>query len=120
MELQHKVLSLEDLLVKNNIHEYLTYEEGIYEKIKAVEKMVRHDKSKLQEYKETINEKSMKLSLTRKKCQIFENQFKILMDLLNLPINERNFSALRQAMEDKIQEACNEKERADHLATVMS
>ena len=42
------------------------------------------------------------------------------MELLNLPLNERNFAALRQAMEDKIQEACIEKERADHFATVMT
>ena len=51
IELHYKVVLLEDLLIKKKVHEHIAYEDALYEKIKAVEKMVRHDKAKLQEHK---------------------------------------------------------------------
>ena len=60
-----------------------------------------------------------KLSIQREKCNSFEAQQDILMDILNIPPKERNFLTLRKGLENLKNEYIIEKERADNLACTM-
>ena len=63
---------------------------------------------------ETQNLKQ-KLDIQRGKCNSLEVQQDILMNMLNIPSNERNFMSLRK----ELQNLLNEKERADSLICAM-
>ena len=63
-------------------------------------------------------QKNQKLAIQRGKCDTFENQQNILMRILNIPENERNFGTLHEALENLKNDYVAEKERAEHLATI--
>ena len=63
---------------------------------------------------ETQNLKQ-KLDIQRGKCNSLEVQQDILMNMLNIPSNERNFMSLRK----ELQNLLNGKERADSLICAM-
>ena len=72
---------------------------------------------------EDLNEKVMqtnqKLAIQKEKCETLENQMQKLMDILNIAPNNRNFYTLRRELEELKQQYSIEKERADHLATIV-
>ena len=72
---------------------------------------------------EDLNEKVMqtnqKLAIQKEKCQTLENQMQKLMDILNIAPNNRNFYTLRRELEELKQQYSIEKERSDHLATIV-
>ena len=72
---------------------------------------------------EDLNEKVMqtnqKLAIQKEKCETLENQMQKLMDILNIAPNNRNFYTLRRELEELKQQYSTEKERADHLATIV-
>jgi len=63
-------------------------------------------------------EKNQKLAIQKGKCDTFEKQQNILMQILNIPENERNFGTLREALESLKNDYVIEKERAEHLAII--
>ena len=66
-----------------------------------------------------IDQRNQKLSLQKGKCDEFETQQNILIALLNVANDQRNFLGLRETVENLKQDYINEKERADNLATNM-
>ena len=73
---------------------------------------------------EDLNEKVMqtnqKMAIQKEKCETLENQMQKLMDILNIAPNNRNFYTLRRELEELKQQYSIEKERADHLATIVA
>ena len=65
-------------------------------------------------------QKTQKLAIQKGRCDSFENQQNILMHILNIPENERNFGTLREELENLKTNYVAEKERAEHLATAIS
>ena len=60
-----------------------------------------------------------KFSIQKEKCNTLEVQQNILMDILDIPTEERNFLSLREGLENLKKDYINEKERADNLACHM-
>ena len=59
----------------------------------------RNNSEKMEAVEEIQNLKQ-KLSIQREKCNSFEAQQDILMDILNIPPEERNFLSLRKGLEN--------------------
>ena len=57
-----------------------------------------------------------KFSIQKEKCNTLEVQQNILMDILDIPTEERNFLSLREGLENIKKDYLNEKERADNMA----
>ena len=70
----------------------------------------------LDEAVEEIRNLKQKLSLQKEKCNSFQTQQDVLMDILNIPSEERNFLSLRKGLEKLKNEYIIEKDRADNLA----
>ena len=70
----------------------------------------------LDEAVEEIRNLKQKLSIQREKCHSFQTQQDVLMDILNIPSEERNFLSLRKGLENLKNEYIIEKDRADNLA----
>ena len=71
------------------------------------------------EVAEEIQYLKQKLSIQKEKCNTLEVQQNILMDILDIPLEERNFLSLRGGLENLKNDYLNEKERADNLACHM-
>ena len=84
--------------------------------VKKLNKNILENDEKLKELNEKIEQRNQKLSLQKGKCDQFETQQNILIHLLNVPNNQRNFSGLRENIENLKEDYINEKERADHLS----
>ena len=68
------------------------------------------------EASEEIQNLKQKLSIQMEKCNTFEVQQNVLMDILDIPPEKRNFLSLREGLENLKNDYVNEKERADNLA----
>ena len=73
----------------------------------------------LDEAVEEIRNLKQKLSIQREKCNSFQTQQDVLMDILNIPSEKRNFLSLRKGLENLKNEYIIEKDRADNLACIM-
>ena len=71
------------------------------------------------EASEEIQNLKQKLSIQMEKCNTFEVQQNVLMDILDIPPEKRNFLSLRECLENLKNDYVNEKERADNLACQM-
>ena len=82
------------------------------------------NQSKTTQQIEDLNEKVMqtnqKMAIQKEKCETLENQMQKLMDIFNIASNNRNFYTLRRELEELKQQYSIEKERADHLATIVA
>ena len=83
---------------------------------KKLEKSILESKEKLKELMEKIEQKNQKLSLQKGKCDEFEMQQNILINLLKVSDDQQNFLGLRENIENLKQDYINEKERADNLS----
>ena len=63
-----------------------------------------------------LTQSETKLSIQSNKCEELENQKNILMDLMRIPEENRNFLELRNSIEKLQSDYIEEKERADNLA----
>ena len=83
----------------------------------------RRNKNKTENWKmeaaEEIQNLKQKLSIQKEKCNTLEVQQNVLMDILDIPQEERNFLSLREGLENLKNDYVNEKERADNLACQM-
>ena len=73
-------------------------------------KSILEKDEKVNELKEQIGERNQKISIQKGKCHEFEIQHNILMDLLNVPNDQRNFLGLKKTVEDLKQDYVNENE----------
>ena len=101
---------------KNQIIHDLT-EENI-QKLDNLQEKVDRKNQVIHDLTEENIEKNQKLAIQKGKCDTFEKQQNILMQILNIPENERNFGTLREALESLKNDYVIEKERAEHLAII--
>ena len=63
-----------------------------------------------------LTQSETKLSIQSNKCEELENQKNILMDIMRIPEDNRNFLELRNSIEKLQTDYIEEKEKADNLA----
>ena len=88
-------------------------------KVQKLDNIIYEKEEKLNELNDKIDQRNQKLFLQKGKCDEFETQQNILIALLNVPNDQRNFLGLRENVENLKQDYINEKERADALAMQM-
>ena len=88
------------------------------EEVKELKQNLKDLKNEMDDLQEKLDQKNQKLAIQKGKCDKLENQQNILMQILNIPENERNFGTLREALENLKNDYVIEKERAEHLATI--
>ena len=88
------------------------------EEVKELKQNLKDLKNEMDDLQEKLDQKNQKLAIQKGKCDKLENQQNILMQILNIPENERNFGTLREALENLKNDYVVEKERAEHLATI--
>ena len=81
--------------------------------------MDQNNTQEIEDLNETITERNQKLAIQKEKCETLEKQMQKLMDILNIAANNRNFYYLRRELEELKQQYTIEKERAEHLATLV-
>lgn len=106
----------ENVNQKNQIIHDLT-EENI-QKLDNLQEKVDRKNQVIHDLTEENIEKNQKLAIQKGKCDTFEKQQNILMQILNIPENERNFGSLREALENLKNDYVIEKERAENLAII--
>ena len=75
-------------------------------------------KEEFKNLQENLVDANSKKTIQSKERQKLENQMNILIDLMKIPEEKRNFHQLRQEIENLMSEHIKEKERADNLATL--
>ena len=106
----------ENVNQKNQIIHDLT-EENI-QKVNNLQEKVDRKNQVIHDLTEENIEKNQKLAIQKGKCDTCEKQQNILMQILNITENERNFGTLREALENLKNDYVIEKERAEHLAII--
>ena len=104
----------------SNLNEKLT------EKIRQINELEQRNSAggqnntqEVEDLNETITQRNQKLAIQKEKCETLEKQMQKLMDILNIAPNNRNYYNLRRELEELKQQYTIEKERAEHLATLV-
>ena len=71
--------------------------------------------TELKEVNETLAEVKTKLALKDEMIKLYENQQNEIMDILNLPSEDRSFSKILKALKESKQ-ACHEATEIEHYA----
>ena len=74
-------------------------------------------KEEFKNLQENLVDANSKKTIQSEERQKLENQMNILMDLMKIPEEKRNFCLLREEIENLMSEHIKEKERAENLAT---
>ena len=87
------------------------------ELVEENDKLKKNYEKELKNLQENLMDANSKKTIQSKERQKLENQMNILMDLMKLPKEKRNFCLLREEIENLMSEHIKEKERAENLAT---
>ena len=87
------------------------------ELVEENDKLKKNYEKELKNLQENLMDANSKKTIQSKERQKLENQMNILMDLMKIPKEKRNFCLLREEIENLISEHIKEKECAENLAT---
>ena len=87
--------------------------------IQMCQTMIKDDNSdaEVENLVERLTQAETNLSIQNNECEKLENQMNILMDLIKIPEQSRNFLELKNGVEKLQMDYIGEKERADILAS---
>ena len=110
--------AMNEKLSENIVNKFDSSGQSRLEEVKELKQNLKDLKNEMDDLQEKLDQKNQKLAIQKGKCDKLENQQNILMQILNIPENERNFGTLREALENLKNDYVIEKERAEHLATI--